>query len=304
MEKIYNKYSEYLKERYGERVYKIPINLPVTCPNRDGSKGSGGCTFCGEDGAGHENLKDSISVREQLTTNIEYIGKRYKAKKFIAYFQNYTNTYLPLEEFEKYMEDVVIENVVEIAVSTRPDCVSMEHLNILKKIKDKYKINITIELGLQTVNYKSLKKINRGHGLSEFVEAMLNIKKYDFQVCTHIILNLPWDDMDDVIESAKFVSVLKSDYVKLHSLYIVKGTVMADEYSRGEFTISSMEEYKERVIVFLEYLSDNIQVQRLIGRAPKEITTFANWGSSWWKIRDEIEEIMYINKRKQGDKVE
>ncbi len=302
MDKIYNKYSDYLKNRYGERVYKIPINLPVTCPNRDGTKGVGGCTFCGEDGAGHENLEATMSIKEQLLTNIEYIGKRYKAKKFIPYFQNYTNTYLPVDEFEKYMEEVIIDNVVEIAVSTRPDCVSNEHLQVLQKIKEKYNVNITVELGLQTANYKSLKKINRGHSLSEYIETILNIKKYGFQVCTHIILNLPWDDIDDVIETAKIVSVLKSDYIKLHSLYIIKGTVMEEEYNRGDFKISSMEEYKKRVITFLEYLSPNVQIQRLIGRAPKDITSFANWGASWWKIRDEIEEFMYTNDIKQGDK--
>ncbi|HCC06656.1 MAG TPA: TIGR01212 family radical SAM protein [Clostridiales bacterium] len=299
MEK-YNKYSDDLKSTYGEKVYKIPINIPVTCPNRDGCVGTGGCIFCGEEGTGFESLSNDMSVKDQITKNIEHIAAKYAAKKYIAYFQNFSNTYLPIEKFKEYIEEAIVENIVEIAISTRPDCINEEYLVFLRKTADKHKVNITIELGLQTVNYKTLKKINRGHTLVEYIDAVLNIKKYGFKVCTHMILNLPWDDEEDAIEGAKIISALEIDYIKLHSLYLVKNTVLSEMYNRKEFEMISADDYKKRVIMFLEYLSPKIVIQRLISRAPKQNTTFVNWHTSWWKIRDEIEAEMERNGRYQG----
>lgn len=302
MKELYNEYSKYLKEKYGEKVYKLPVNLPVTCPNRDGSLGIGGCTFCSEVGAGFEMLENSLSVREQLNKNMEYIREKYKAKKFIAYFQNYTNTYLQLEKFKEYINQSAIDNIVEVSISTRPDCISSEYLEFLKEFSDRTKINISIELGLQTVNYHTLKKINRGHSLAEFIDAVLRIQKYNFEICAHVILNLPYDNLDDVIETAKILSVLKLDQVKLHSLYIMDNTIMGDLYKAGEIVPLSKDDYVRRVIEFLENLDSKIVVQRLIGRAPKENSLFVNWGMSWWKIKEEIEEKMKEIESYQGKK--
>lgn len=298
---VYKPYSTYLKEEYGEKVYKLPVKLPLTCPNRDGTLGYGGCTYCGEEGGAFENLSENLSVKEQLLKNKDYIGKRYKAKKFIAYFQNYTNTYMPMEEFKKVIKDALIEDIVAISISTRPDCVSKEQLDFLKKIKEEKGIDIIIELGLQSVNYKSLIKINRGHTLAEYIEVSNLLREYGFRNCTHMILNLPWDDMVDVVEGAKIVSALGVDEIKLHSLYIVKNTKMAREYENKEFTLISKDEYKKRVITFLRYLSPDIAIQRLLGRAPEEEVLFENWGESWWKIRDEIVEEMEEKNYRQGD---
>ncbi|QXM05526.1 TIGR01212 family radical SAM protein [Crassaminicella indica] len=298
----YRIYSQYLKEKYGEKVYKIPINLPVTCPNRDGVIAKGGCIFCGEEGAGFENLEHTISVTEQLNTNIAYIQKKYKARKFIAYFQNFTNTYLPLEKFKEYILAACKENIVEIAISTRPDCINDVYLDFLREVKEKNNINISIELGLQSVNYHTLKKINRGHTLAELIDAVLRIKNYGFESCVHMILNLPWDNKEDVIEGAKIISALGVEQVKLHSLYILKDTVMGSMYENKEFEIISLEEYINSVIIFLEYLNPNIIVQRLIGRAPKENTIFCNWNTSWWKIKDAIDEKMEKLDSYQGKK--
>lgn len=297
---LYRRYSDYLKEKYGEKVYKLPINLPVTCPNRDGVAGCGGCTFCGDEGAGFENLSNLIPVSEQIHQNKAYISKKYKAKKFIAYFQNFSNTYMPLDVFKEVMEQAAKEDIVQLAISTRPDCIREEYLQFLSELKNKYNIDIAIELGLQTVNSHSLIKINRGHTLAEFIDAVLRIKKYGFEICAHLILNLPWDTRMDVIESAKIISALSINQVKLHSLYIVENTVMGEQYKNKEFDMISVEEYKRRVIDFLEYLSPDIVVQRLIGRAPEENTLFVNWNMSWWKIRDEIEEEMRANNYYQG----
>lgn len=300
MESIYYKYSDCLKTKYCTKVYKLPININVTCPNRDGNISYGGCTYCGEKGAGFECLSDSLSVSEQLKINMDYMGKKYKAKKFIAYFQNYTNTYVPFDEFKNIISEAVIQNIVEISISTRPDCINDEYLQFLKKIKENKNINITIELGLQTANYHTLNKINRGHTLAEYIDAVIRIKNYNFDICTHIILNLPWDNMEDIIETSKIISSLKTSSIKLHALYIVKDTKMAEQLSLNEFKLTTVEEYIERVITFLEYLSKDISVQRIIGRAPEDGTLFVNWNMSWWKIRDEIEKIMLENNRFQG----
>lgn len=299
---VYKTYSSYLQDHYGEKVYKLPINLPLTCPNRDGCLSKGGCTFCGEEGGSFENLSNQMSVKEQIKKNMDYIGSRYKAKKFIAYFQNFSNTYLPIEDFKNYIKEALIEKIVGISVSTRPDCISDSYLDFLRGIQEENKIDITIELGLQTVNYHSLVKINRGHGLAEFIDAVLRIKRHDIRVCTHLILNLPWDKRLDTIENAKIISSLGVDEIKLHSLYIVKGTKLGDQYENQEIELISKEEYMERVIIFLEYLDPNIVVQRIIGRAPEENALFVNWNESWWKIRDQIVEKMKKEERYQGRK--
>jgi len=298
----YFTYSQYLKNKYGERVYKLPINLPGTCPNRDGTSGYGGCIYCGEAGAAFENLSCDMPVKEQIKTNMEYIGKKYKAEKFIAYFQNYSNTYMPLDEFKKHIEDAVMENVVEIAVSTRPDCICDEYLDFLKSISEKHKIEISIELGLQSVNYHTLKTINRGHTLAEFLDAVLRIKRYAFSICAHVILNLPWDNMDDVIECSKILSALGVNQVKLHCLYILKDTPLAKMYVDGEFEMGNYYDYVEKVVTFLEYLHPDIAIQRVIGRAREEDCIFANYSTSWWKIKDNIDEQLEFLDTFQGKK--
>lgn len=288
----YNVYSEYLKQRYGEKVYKLPVSLPVTCPNRDGTCGDGGCVFCGEIGAGYENLPASMTVEMQIAANRVHIAAKYKAKKFIPYFQNFSNTYLPIQELKKYLYEACQEDVVSIALATRPDCVNDQYLEMLAEVNQLKKVDISIELGLQTVNYHSLKKVNRGHSLAEFLDAVLRIKRYNLEVCSHMILNLPWDDEIDVIESAKILSAMGVDQVKLHALYIVKDTTMAAWYEKDEISLITKDEYIERVVTFLEYLHPNIVVQRLIGRAPEKNTLFTNWQTGWWKIRDEIDHTL------------
>ncbi len=292
MSGTYNKYSDYLKNKYGEKVYKLTVGLPLTCPNRDGSVSVGGCTFCGDDGAGHEVEDRYATVQEQLLINKEHISKKYKAKKFIAYFQNYSNTYMNMCDFKKYIKSAIIDDIVEISVSTRPDCLMEEHLQFLKEIEEKENINITIELGLQTVNYHTLDKINRGHSLAEFIDATLRVKKFGFELCVHLIPNLPYDTKEDVIEMAKIMSVLNVDFVKLHALFLVNDTKMLEDVQTGKIELLSLEDYKERVKLFLSYLSKDVHIQRIIGRAPKLDTAFVNWNTSWWKIRDDIENEM------------
>jgi hypothetical protein len=289
---LYRSYSDYLKEKYGTKVYKLPVNLAVTCPNRDGTLGHGGCIFCGEKGAGFENLSNVLPVKQQLLTNMEYIRKKYKAEKFIPYFQTYTSTYLPMERFAAAIEEAYLPDVVAVAVSTRPDCIGDPYLDMLESFGQRYGVDVDIELGLQTANYHTLAKLNRGHALSHFLDASLRIKKRGFSLCAHVILDLPWDDMMDVIETARILSVMGVDHVKLHSLYVVKNTELARMYQTGEVHLLAMEDYVERVIAFLGHLSPHIVIQRIIGRAPEEDTLIANWNTSWWKIKDLIEATM------------
>ena len=298
---LYKTYAQYLKEKYGEKVYKLPVNLPITCPNRDGTCSYGGCIFCGDVGTGFEMYSSEINIKEQLELNIDRIGSAYGAKKFIAYFQNFTNTYLPVKKLKDYMTQAVHDGVVQIALSTRPDCISSEMLDMMKDFEREYGIDISLEFGLQTVNYHTLKIINRGHGLAEFIDAIMMIKPYGFETGVHVILNLPWDSYDDCIETAKVLSAMKVDTVKLHSLYILKDSVMGRMYENHEFEIISKDEYVQRVIDFLRYISPDIAVQRLLARAPEGDSLFCNWNTSWWKIKDEIELIMRQCGYNQGD---
>ena len=298
---IYNTFSDYLKKQYGEKVYKLPIALPVTCPNRDGTCGVRGCTFCGEIGAGYENLPEDMSVTEQMEANKAHIIPKYKARLFIPYFQNFSNTYLPVGKLRAYAEEACQpEDVAALYLATRPDCIHDAYLEMLQKIKEERNIDICIELGLQSVNYHSLQKINRGHTLAEFIDAVLRIHAHGLLSCAHLILNLPWDDEADAVEAAKILSALPVQQIKLHALYIVKGTAMAEQYAAGEIALCSCEEYSKRVISFLEHLRGDIVVQRLIGRAPEANTLFSNWKTGWWKIRDDIVKQMERNGQYQG----
>ncbi len=299
--KRYNAYSSFLKEKYGEKVYKLPVALPLTCPNRDGSAGTGGCVFCGEIGAGYENRPAWMTIRQQLEENIAHIAPKYKAYKYIPYYQNFSNTYVEPERFREYMEAGCIDSTVGLAIATRPDCINDVYLDILKEIAEAHNIDIYIELGLQTVNYRTLEKINRGHSMAEFIDAVLRCKRYGFSVCTHMILNLPWDTMTDVIEGARTLSALGVAQVKLHALYIVKNTLMAKWYEDGDISLISAEEYVERVIQFLRHLDSKIVLQRLVGRAPEENTLFTNWSMGWWRIQEEIETRMEDEEIRQGD---
>ena len=297
---VYNRFSEYLKNRYGARVYKLPVCIPVTCPNRDGRKGTGGCIFCGEEGAGFETLPETLGIIEQLEQNARYIGENYRAEKFIVYFQNFSNTYLPLDRFQMHVREACLPDIAAIYISTRPDCIHDRYLQFLQEIKAEKGIDVVIELGLQTVNYRTLAWLNRGHGLAEFVDAVLRIKSHGLGTCAHYIVDLPMDAVSDVVEGSRVLSALGVGQVKCHSLYILENTVLGDMFVQGEIMPVTMEEYMERTISFLEYLDPAITVQRLIGRAPREKTLFCSWNTSWRKIHDMIVARMQAEGRFQG----
>lgn len=185
-----------------------------------------------------------------------------------------------------------------MSISTRPDTIGDEFIEYLKQKNEEY--FITVELGLQSVNDKTLKMINRGHDLSDFIDAVLRLKKNNIRVCAHLILNLPWDDSDDIIAAANILSALKVDEVKLHSLYITDNTKLGEMYKKGDLKLKTEEEYIIDTSNFLTHLNENIVVQRLLGRNPEENSLFSNWGKSWWKIQDEIINYMQKNDLYQG----
>ncbi|EEB36483.1 radical SAM protein, TIGR01212 family [Anaerococcus hydrogenalis DSM 7454] len=293
--------SEYYKTKYGQKVYKLPVKLSLTCPNRDGEKSNLGCIFCSESGGSFENLPSSMTVDKQLETNKNYIGNRYKAKKFIAYFQNFSNTYMEYDKFVEVIEACDKEYISAISISTRSDCITYRKLEFLKKISEKTGKDIIIELGLQTANYKTLKILNRCEDLADFIKACNMINDYGFRICTHVILSLPWDDNQDIVETARIINVLKVREVKIHSLFIIKNTQLEKMYKNNEFVMPSKEDYQKNVILFLRHINKDIAIQRLVGRAPKEDTVFCNWDTSWWLIRDEIIKYMNENNILQGD---
>lgn len=296
--RIYYSYSEYLKKKYGEKVYKLPVNLPVSCPNR---KEGAGCFFCAEEGTGFEAAGAMVPVRKQLMASREKVEKRYHAQKFIAYFQNYTNTFLPLDTLKAYMKEAAeADSVVEVCLSTRPDCIRKDYLEAMADFRKETGLEVSLELGLQTVNYHTLRKINRGHGLAEFLDAMLAIAPYKFPVCVHMILNLPGDTMEDARESARILSALPVSMVKLHSLYIPKKSVLYQEYRNGRISICAKEEYLERLAEFIALLRPDIAVERLFARIPEKDSAFCNWGHSWWKLTDEWTALMKEKQYVQG----
>lgn len=298
---LYRTYSDYLKEKFGEKVYKIPVAIPVTCPNRDGLFSDEGCIFCGPIGADYEGHGAETPIKTQLASRISHVGPKYKAKKFIAYFLNFTATYAPVEEFRAWMMEAASRaDVVGISVSTRPDALADPYLDVLADVRDRFGTDITIELGLQSSNLHTLARLNRCHGVAAYVDAALACGRYKFGLCTHIIADLPFDEESDVIEAAKLLSVLPVTEVKLHSLFVVKGTALHQMIERGEMFLLPPEIYVKRCALFLSHLRGDIAVGRLTGRAAGKTILSVNGGKPWWDVEKDIKVWMQENDLYQG----
>lgn len=300
----YKKYSDFLKEKYGQKVYKLPVNIEGTCPNRDGSKGVGGCTFCSEVGAGFESHSHKVSIEEQILANREKISKGYGAKKFIIYFQNFTGTYMPFEKLKDYIEQAVKAckgDGVEVSISTRPDCLDEEYAVKLLELCKELEVELTFEIGLQSVKEDTLLRINRGHGVEEFINCAEFLNRLGIRYCVHMIIGFPWESREDVRESAVMLRDIGAPEVKIHSLYILKGTTMGEDYLRGSLVPISLEEYIDRVVEFIRFSGKDTVFQRFLGRAPKEESLFCNWSTSWYKIMDMIDLRLEELNAFQGD---
>lgn len=288
MERYYT-YKQYLLDKYNDKTYKLAIQIPVTCPNRDGKLGRKGCHFCSEQGTGFESMANMTPILTQINESKAKVIKRYKAKKFIGYFQNYTNTYLPLDQLMSYLEEAAKAQLVGLDIATRPDSLPEEYLIKIKEFSDNYSLDITFEIGLQIANDDVLESINRGHSVKDYVDSVKLIKSYGFEVCTHLILNLPNSTMGDILTTVKLINELEVDIIKIHSLYIAKDSVFGEQYSQGLIEVCSMEEYVNRVVTFITHLNKNTAVSRVVSRIPEEDGLFSNWGHSWWKVYNEIQ---------------
>lgn len=296
----YYKMSKSLIDKYGVKTYKLPLHLEGTCPNRDGSLSRGGCSFCAQGGMDFELLDAKLPIAKQLEKNKAYIGKRYGAKAFIAYFQNYSATYGPLEELLSMMKECLIDDVVEISLSTRPDCVPKPVLQELRNFSHIHGVEVSLELGVQCLNDEVLKSMGRGHDGQTSLSAMERIKNEGLGLGVHCILNYPGMDRQDIVNLAKACSEIGVERVKLHSLYIEKGTRLGDDFLKGKFELCDQEEYLERVLIFLGHLNENIAVERLLARAPQETSLFCNWSRSWRYLMKELEIMMESRDFQQG----
>jgi len=264
MHKRYNDFNTYLRGIFGCRVQKITIDAGLSCPNRDGTISTGGCIYCNARGSGTGAYAKGLSVTDQIIQGKRVLSKRYKAKKFIAYFQSFSNTYGPFDRLEMlYEQALAIEDVVGLSIGTRPDCVDKQILKLLQSYAKQYLV--WLEYGLQSANDSTLALINRGHDVKCFKEAVLATKNRGIKICAHVILGLPNEKKAHVLETAKAVSDMEIDGIKIHLLYVVRGTKLDKLYSAGEYRCLEQQEYADLVCDFLEHIPKNIVIQRLTG---------------------------------------
>ncbi len=263
--KRYRHFNSYLRETFGERVQKISLDAGLGCPNRDGTISSKGCIFCDRRGSGTGALiNHGLAIDEQIVKARSFFQNRYGARKFIAYFQSFTNTNAPLQKLKGlYDQALAQEDMVGLSVGTRPDCVDMDVLKLLGSYQGDYLV--WIEYGLQSSHDMTLKRINRGHDVARFEKSVLMTNECGLSICAHIILGLPGEDRKMMLQTARFISNLPLHGVKIHLLYVVEGTQLAELYRKGEFRCLEREEYVDLVVDFLELLPDNMVIQRLTG---------------------------------------
>ena len=294
--------KDYFLGRYGKRVQKITVALPFTCPNRDGSKAWGGCTFCSE-GSKPSMLDPGVPLEVQIVEGMERAKRKYGEDiLFFVYYQSYTNTYADLETLKRVYDTALkFKGVVGIDVGTRPDCAPEEVLDLLTGYAEKG-LEVWVEYGLQSANFETLKRINRAHGVSDFVDAVLRTKRRPLKVCAHIIVGLPHETREDVVETAKLLAALPIDGVKIHPLHVIKGTVMALQYERGEFETLSLEEYAELCADVIEILPENVVIHRVTGEVDEERLIAPDYCSPRKKnlVLQKVEEVLKRRGSYQG----
>lgn len=260
--KRYYTYDYYLRKTYGTKCSKVPLDAGFSCPNIDGTKGVGGCTFCSSKGSGDFCESSLLSIKEQFDSVKHLCEKKWKNLKYIPYFQAHSNTYAPTELIKEKVESALtLDQTVGLAIATRADCLSDRTVEYLHEVAKK--TDLTIELGLQSVFDETAKKINRCHSYNEFLSGYEKLKGLD--VCIHIINGLPGETKDMMLTTAKEVAKLNPKFIKIHILHLIKNTVMAEQFSRGEFQLQTREEYVDTVCSQLEILPPDMVVERLTG---------------------------------------
>lgn len=285
---MYTSLNEYLKKEFGTKVYKLALSAVTTCPNRDGTVGKRGCIFCGEDGSGSFASPVTMSVTEQIESAKSRIKSKTHAEKFIAYFQSFTNTYAPIDYLERvFFEAISHPQVAVLSIATRPDCLPpevLELLNRLNRIKP-----VWVELGLQTIHQETAKYIRRGYPLSCYDTAVQNLNKIGVKVITHMIIGLPFETEEMMVETADYIGKSGSNGIKLQLLHVLRGTDLEKDYLAGKFRCLTLEEYTNILIKCLEVLPDGMVVHRITGDGDKKKLIAPLWSGDKKKV------LNYIN---------
>ena len=276
-------FGQYLLKKHGERVHKIALDAGFTCPNRDGAKGIGGCTFC-NNASFSPNGRQPTPLSDQLESGRRGIDRRTRARKYLAYFQAYTNTYADVAQLRAlYDQALAMEGMIGLSVGTRPDCVPPAVLDLLAEYHDRG-MEVWLELGLQSAFDDSLARVNRGHGLKEYVNTCRAARRLDIPVCTHLIVGMPGEEAWHARETLDIVLDIGTDGLKLHPLHVVKGTQLANEWRRAEYAPLSQEAYVDIAADLIERTPWDVVYHRVTGTAPAELLLAPDWCSQKWPV--------------------
>jgi uncharacterized protein len=295
----YNSYGAFLKETFGCRVAKIVVDAGFSCPNRDGTAGVGGCTYCNNDAFRPATARSQDPVSLQVGNGIAFLRQRYRARKFIVYFQPFTNTFAPLTRLIPLYEGALAHpDVVGIAVGTRPDCVDEEKVAWFADLaRTRF---VTLELGLQSIHDQTLARINRGHDYDCWLRALRLVRGRGIHVGTHLILGFPWESREEMLAMAGAMSGIGLDFLKLHHLHVVRNTALGRQFLHEPFPLLGYEQYLDLVVAFLELLEPAIRLERLFGIAPEEHLVGPNWGRAKAGIQFDIEQTLAARNTWQG----
>ena len=293
LDAVVNTFGRAMRERYGYKVHKLSINAAFTCPNRDGTSGIGGCTFCNNKSFSPNAANkagDFSDIQRQINQGREVILKRTGAKKYLAYFQAYTNTYADIDYLKQLYDNALShQDVIGLSIGTRPDCVPEAVLQLLSDYQQQG-YEIWLELGLQSFFDKTLQRVNRGHGSAEYIDAIKRAKKYNLQICTHLIVGLPGEQAADSLKSHAAVLDLGTQGLKFHPLHIVKGTQLVRQWKNKEFAALPLDDYVNTVVEMIKRTPDDIIFHRLTGTAAKDILIAPSWCNKKWMVLNAITE--------------
>lgn len=299
MAKRYNDFNTHLRGLFGCRVQKITIDAGLSCPNRDGTISTGGCIYCNVRGSGTGAYAQGLSVTEQLIRGKNVLAKRYKAKKFLAYFQSFSNTYASLARLKRlYEEALAVEDVVGLSIGTRPDCIDEAILDLVSGYVNDYLV--WMEYGLQSARDETLSLINRGHDVQCFKQAVAATKNRGINICAHVILGLPHENRTHMLQTAEMIAGMGIDGVKIHLLYVIKGTPLETLYRQGKYRCLSQEEYVDLVCDFLECLPKDMVIQRLTGDPHPEELVAPEWSLKKSRTLSLIEDTLERRDSRQG----
>ncbi|MBN1034004.1 TIGR01212 family radical SAM protein [Clostridium botulinum] len=297
--KRYHSLNYFLREKFGEKVFKISLDGGFSCPNRDGKVSKGGCVFCSARGSGDYAGSRNFSITNQFNNVKTMMANKWKSGKYIAYFQAYTNTYAPVDELrQKYEEAINQEGVVALSIATRPDCLEDDVLDLIEELSKK--LYVWVELGLQTINDDVAKKINRGYDLKVFDDAMTRLKERNIDVVVHSILGLPGESQHDMLKTIDYIAHSGAQGIKLHLLHLMKDTKMVELYESGELQFLSQEDYIKLICKAVSMLPKEMVVHRLTGDAPRDLLIGPMWSLKKWEVLNAIDKTLEDNDIYQG----